>query len=153
MAGDQISVDGNEGTVEAITIRETQIRRYDGQLLVVPNRDVYKNTIRAQTNRSYRRAEFTVGVSHGSDLNHVRATILAALNDLKAVRAEPAPSVLLSGFNTSTMDFVARLWVGADQADALNTVDQSLQQVKEALDREAIEIPTTIITLEAAEGS
>lgn len=44
-SGDQIEVKEQSGTVEAITIRETQIRTFDGQLVLVPNRAVYKSVM------------------------------------------------------------------------------------------------------------
>ncbi len=34
--------------VQAITIRETRVKTFDGQLIVIPNRDVYKNVIGVQ---------------------------------------------------------------------------------------------------------
>ncbi len=45
--GDLVSINGDSGTVEAITIRTTSIRNYNGNLLVIPNGD-----IRAITNMS-----------------------------------------------------------------------------------------------------
>ena len=36
------------GTVAGITIRETQLMTFDGELVLIPNRDVYKNVIDVQ---------------------------------------------------------------------------------------------------------
>ena len=38
--GDQIEVQGHTGTVEAITIRETRIKTFDGQLILIPRGSV-----------------------------------------------------------------------------------------------------------------
>ena len=56
-SGDQIEVDERSGTVEAITIRETRIKTFDGQLVLIPNRDVHKSVIRVQTHFELRRLE------------------------------------------------------------------------------------------------
>lgn len=42
-SGDQIEVLEQSGTVQGITIRETQIKTFDGKLVIIPNRDVYKS--------------------------------------------------------------------------------------------------------------
>ena len=152
VAGDQISVDGNEGTVEAITIRETQIRQYDGQLLVVPNRDVYKNAIRVQTSRSDRRVEFTIGVDYDEHLDEVKEIIEDALRSVEEIRIEPAPTALVSELNTSTVDFVARFWVDSTQADAVVGLDAAIRCVKARLVAEGIEMPSSIVMLDAHDG-
>ncbi len=152
VAGDQIAVDGNEGTVEAITIRETQIRQYDGQLLVVPNRDVYKNAIRVQTSRRDRRLEFTVGVSYEDDLDEVRRLIVETLATIDEVRSVPAPTALVKLLNTSTVDLVVRFWADASQADALQAVDAAIRAVKKTLDQAGVSMPSDIVTLDAAPG-
>lgn len=151
VSGDQISVAGNEGTVEAITIRETRIRQYDGQLLVVPNRDVYKNAIRVQTSRDDRRVEFTIGVDYDEDLDRVQRIILETLGEVDVVRSDPAPTALVSLLNTSTVDIVARFWVDSSQADALQALDAAIRRVKARLVAEGVEMPSDIIVLDAAE--
>jgi small-conductance mechanosensitive channel len=151
VSGDQISVNGNEGTVEAVTIRETQIRQYDGQLLVVPNRDVYKNSIRVQTSRAERRIQFTIGVDYAEDLDRVQEIIVETLASMDTVRSEPAPTALVALLNTSTIDFVARFWVDAGQADALAALDEAIRRVKERLVVEGVEMPSDIVTLDAAD--
>lgn len=152
VSGDQIAVDGNEGIVEAITIRETRIRQYDGQLLVVPNRDVYKNAIRVQTSRRDRRVEFTIGVAYDEDLERVQRLVLEALDQVDAIRHDPPPTALVALLNTSTVDIVVRFWVGAEQADALVALDQAIRAVKVSLDAAEVGLPSDIITLDAAEG-
>ena len=152
VSGDQIAVDGNEGTVEAITIRETRIRRYDGQLLVVPNRDVYKNAIRVQTSRAHRRIDFVVGVGYDEDLDLVRRTVVEALQAVDLVRDEPEPAALVERLNSSTIDVVARFWVDSAQFDALLALDAAIRAVKAALDDAGVELPFSVLTLEAADS-
>lgn len=148
VSGDQIAVNGNEGTVEAITIRETRIRQYDGQLLVVPNRDVYKNAIRVQTSRNIRRVDFVIGVGYGEQLDDVQRIIVETLCGLDVVRSDPAPTALVSELNASTVDFVARFWVDAAQADALRALDIAIRAVKAEMDSHDVDLPFNVITLD-----
>lgn len=149
-SGDQIHVDGNEGTVEGITIRETRIRQYDGQLLVIPNRDVYKNAIRVQTNTNDRRVDFTVGVAYDTDLDRARAVIEDALAGVGEVRKDPAPFVFVEAFGASSINLSVNVWVDSSQYDARRALDASIRTIKARLDDEGIEIPFDIVTLEAA---
>jgi hypothetical protein len=66
-SGDQIQVMDQVGTVEEINIRETRMTTFDGELVVVPNRDVYKNVIVVFTHGELRRQDFVVGVAFESD--------------------------------------------------------------------------------------
>ncbi len=153
VAGDQIAVDGNEGAVEAITIRETRIRQYDGQLLVVPNRDVYKNAIRVQTSQEVRRVDFVIGVGYGEQLDEVQRIVVETLRGLAVVRDEPVPTALVSQLNSSTVDVVARFWVDSKQFDSLNALDVAIRAVKVQLDANEIELPFTVITIDPSMGA
>lgn len=148
-SGDQIVVDGNEGTVEAITIRETRMRQYDGQLLVVPNRDVYKNAIRVQTDREHRRIAFTVGVAYEADLETVQSVVLDALRSVDNVRTTPEPEVLVVELAASTINLDVRCWVDSSQHDARLALDAVIRATKRVLDEEGIEMPSDIMALQA----
>lgn len=148
-SGDQISVDGNEGTVEAITIRETRIRKYDGQLLVVPNRDVYKNAIRVQTDQEERRINFTVGVAYEEDLDEVRSIITEALEGVTEVRTDPPPEAFVTELAASTVNIDVRCWAQSPQHDGRVALDAAIRAVKSALDSRGIEMPCDIVALQA----
>ena len=74
-SGDQIQVMDQVGTVEEINIRETRMTTFDGELVVVPNRDVYKNVIVVYTHNQLRRQDFVVGVAFESDTEEATRVI------------------------------------------------------------------------------
>ncbi len=148
-SGDQIEVGGNEGTVEAITIRETRIRRYDGQLLVVPNRDVYKNAIRVQTDRDLRRVSFGVGVAYEASLDEVRTVIADALGEVEAVAADRPIDAFVTELGASTINLDVRCWVASGQYEAKQALDEMIRTTKAALDAHEIEMPCDIVALQA----
>jgi len=53
--GDQIVVEGFEGTVEEISMRSTQILTYQGERVIVPNAIVFTNSVRVLTAMPHRR--------------------------------------------------------------------------------------------------
>lgn len=148
-SGDQIEVQEQAGTVQAITIRETQIRTYDGQLVVIPNRDVYKSVIRVQTHYPLRRLTFCVGIAYENDAREACRVIVEALSGLDGVAPDPAPEALVAELGASTVDVEARLWTEPRQLESRHVLHEAIAATKTALDRAGIEMPAEIIALQA----
>ncbi len=148
-SGDQIEVSDQAGTVEAITIRETRIKTYDGRLVVIPNRDVYKNVIKVNTHFDDRRVDFIAGVAYENDARQATRVIVDALKGLEGVASEPAPEALINELGVSTVNIQARFWCGPEQHEVRVMLDEAIKAVKEALDAAGIEMPADIIALQA----
>lgn len=65
--GDDIIVNGMEGTVEDIQIRATFLRSPDTRRLVIPNATVYTSAITVNTAYQRRRCQFVVGIGYEDD--------------------------------------------------------------------------------------
>jgi small conductance mechanosensitive channel len=148
-SGDQIEVQGQAGTVQAITIRETRLKTYDGQLILIPNRDVYKSVIRVQTHFDQRRIAFVAGIAYENDAREACEVVVAALSQVEGVSTEPAPEALVQGLGVSTVDIEARFWASPRQHDARLVQHAAISAVKSALDRAGIEMPADIVALQA----
>ncbi len=66
MVGDAIRMEGFEGEIEAIGLRSTRIRTWDGTLVIIPNRTVAATNICNLDARSMRRTTFTVGLVYST---------------------------------------------------------------------------------------
>lgn len=148
-SGDQIEVQDQAGTVEAITIRETRIKTFDGQLVVIPNRDVYKSVIRVQTHYADRRLIFVVGTAYENDAEEACDVIRSALASVDGVATDPSPEALVSELGVSTVNIDARFWTASRQHDTRLVLDKAIRAVKVALDEAAIEMPADIVALQA----
>ncbi len=148
-SGDQVEVHGQTGTVEAITIRETRLRTFDGQLVVIPNRDVYKNVIRVQTHYDDRRVSFVVGIAYENDPREACEVIRDALAAVSGVAADPPPDAIVVGLGVSTVDIEAGFWAQPSQRTARLVLDEAIKAVKEALESHDIEMPADIVALQA----
>ena len=148
-SGDQIEVQGQAGTVRAISIRETRIRTFDGQLLLIPNRDVYKSVIRVQTHYEHRRMSFVVGIAYENDPGEASEVITAALSGVEGVLEDPAPDALVQVLGVSTVDIEARFWTAPRQQESQLVLHRCVEAVKKALDAAGIEMPAEIIALQA----
>ncbi len=148
-SGDQVEVNGHLGTVERITIRETRIKTFDGQRVLIPNADVYKNAIRVQTAFEKRRMAFVVGVAYEANLDEARTAIVDAMKGTEGVIDDPAPEAFITELGTATVNYQARFWTASPQHDALETQDRVIENVKNALDEAGVEMPADIVALQA----
>ncbi len=147
--GDQVDVDGMRGTVQEITIRETRIRTFDGELLIVPNADVYKNRILVQTAYAEKRWSVIVGVSYDDDLDTARQAAIGAVDSVAEVLASPPPRALLVELGASTVNIEVQFWTGSRQGDGLVTRDHVIDAIKTAMDEHGVSMPSDIVELAA----
>ena len=147
--GDQVDVDGMRGTVLEITIRETRIRTFDGELLIIPNADVYKNRIVVQTAFPEKRWSVLVGVSYDDDLDVAREAAIAAVDSVAEVLLEPRPRALLVELGASTVNIEVQFWTGSRQGDGLATRDRVIDAVKTHMDAAEVSMPSDIVELAA----
>lgn len=148
-AGDQIEAMGETGTVEAITIRETRMRTFDGQLVLIPNRDVYKTVIRVQTHYEQRRMTFVAGIAYENDAEDAIAAILRSLADVAGVAPDPAPEVLVAELGPSTVNLEVRFWTSPSQHEALGARSRAIVAARSGLEAAGIELPADIVVLQA----
>lgn len=148
-SGDQITVMERSGTVEGITIRETRLITYDGELVVIPNRDVYKSVIDVHTHRPSHRMTFTVGIAYENDAAEATAAITDALSTVDGIKADPVPVALVSSLNVSTVDIDAMFWTSSTRRPSIEILDAAIKAVKRRLDLDGIEMPADIIALQA----
>lgn len=151
-SGDQIEVNGIKGTVQLITIRETQILTFGGRLVYVPNADVYQNAIEVQTGRPVVRTSLLVGVDYDADLALARSVALEVLHRTEGVVDDPAPEAYYTEFGASSITLDLRYWTDSRQAEIRRVQDRVVELVKAAYDNAGIDIPFDIVTLDASRG-
>jgi small-conductance mechanosensitive channel len=139
---DQIIFDKYEGTVEQIETRATIIRTYDGRRVVIPNAELFINSVIVNTAFENRRVEYDVGIGYGDDIATAKRLILEVLADIAEVRTDPAPDVLVVALNDFNVVLRVRWWIGPPRRrDALDTRDQVLHRIKDTLTANGIDLP------------
>lgn len=140
--GDQIVAKGHEGTVEDIQTRATFIRTYDGRRVVIPNADLFTDTVVVNTAFHRRRLEYDVGIGYGDDVEVARQVILQAMQSVDGVLPEPEPDVLLMDLAGSSVNLRARWWIAPpERADALDARDRVLTAIKARLIAAGVDLP------------
>lgn len=142
---DQIVFGEFEGTVENIETRATMIRTYDGRLVVIPNAELFKNSVIVNTAFPSRRLQYDFGIGYADDVQQAKKIMLEAIRDLEGVRKDPPPDALLVHLGQSSVQIRLRWWIEPPRrADALDIADRVLTVVKTALHAEGIDLPFPI---------
>ncbi|MFH7024135.1 MAG: mechanosensitive ion channel family protein [Heteroscytonema crispum UTEX LB 1556] len=139
---DQIVFKNFEGTVENIETRATTIRTYDGRRIVIPNSELFTNSVTVNTAFDSRRLEYDVGIGYGDDIDRAKQLILEAMQSVDEVLSDPAPDVLVMELAESTVNIRARWWIKPPRrADDLTSRDRVLTAIKKTLTANGIDLP------------
>ncbi len=147
--GDIVQLKDYMGKVEEINLRDTVLRTFQGQMVIIPNKDVFQNPIENFSILGKRRMDLTIGVSYGDDLRKVKEVTLEAVKDLPFLSDEDETTMHYREFSDSAITFIIRLWVKSPEQKAfLEAGSEAIIRIKEAYDTNDILIPFPIRTLD-----
>ncbi|MBD2299848.1 mechanosensitive ion channel family protein [Nostoc sp. FACHB-87] len=139
---DQIVFKGFEGTVENIETRATTIRTYDSRRIVIPNSELFTNSVTVNTAFEHRRLQYDVGIGYGDDIDLAKQLMLEALHSIDEVLKDPAPDVLAMELAESTVNIRVRWWINPPRrADDLSSRDKIIMAIKKKLTENGIDLP------------
>ena len=139
---DQIVFKSFEGTVENIETRATTIRTYDGRRIVIPNAELFTNSVTVNTAFDKRRIEYDFGIGYGDDIDQAKQLILETIRETEGVLQDPAPDVLVMELADFTVNIRGRWWIQPPRrADTLDFRDKVLTAVKNKLTANGVDMP------------
>jgi len=115
--GDQIVVGETEGSVERIRLRATEMRTYDGRLVLVPNADLFTSRVTNNTASPRRRAVVALYLGYDSDLPRAVEAIRAAASGIDGVLTEPPVAVRVADLGPDDIVLEVRFWTDSRRAD------------------------------------
>ena len=140
--GDWIAVGDREGIVTDITLYNTQIRTFNEEHVLVPNDEVTGNEVVNFTKTDRLRLTTDVGIDYDADIATAARVATAAMDDCDAVVATPSPDVIRHRFGDSAVVLRLRYWIQPPTIQRKWTAQNAvIEAVKEAFEREGIEIP------------
>ena len=145
--GDQVVINGYEGEITQVQLRSTTLRTYDGRMVYIPNQEVFQASITNNTASKYLRSSVFVGIDYDADVVEARKVIVKEISNHDRVQLQPPPEVLVHELAASTVNLEVRFWVDSRRSGFLETTSIVAQSVKEALQKNNIEMPTEIYTL------
>lgn len=143
--GDFVTVGGQSGTVKSISLNYTELASTDNVQTIIPNANVWGNTITNFSIYETRRAEWIFGVAYDADLKKAEEVIRKTLlSDPRALQ-DPEPFLQVNNLGDFSVDFLARVWVNSSDYFAYQA--DMKRAVKEALDEAGVDIPFPTQTL------
>ena len=137
--GDYVSVGACEGTVQRIEMMTTALFTVDNKEVIIPNSTVTSSVVVNYSAQDFRRVDLSYGVSYHTDLGKAKQVVRDVIDRQELVVSEPEPMVAVGAHKDSAVEIIARLWCKKENYWPLYFAMQ--EQVKEAFDREGIDIP------------
>lgn len=133
--------DGKSGEVTEIGLRSTHIKQFDGNALVVPNKDIAGSRIINYALPDQQAAiRQTIGIDYRADVDQAKRILLEVMTNHPEVLSDPAPGVYFTKLGESALDLFITCWV-ASYKDRFRVADELNGQILQALRAAGIGIP------------
>ncbi len=150
--GDTVEVGGTKGKIEAVRLRGTTIRTFDGTVVIVPNTDMIGSRLANLTHGfETARMQVDVGVAYSEDPKQVEKILLEIAHADERVLKDPSPVVRFANFGGSSLDFSLRIWT-QDLDNRWAMVSDMRTAIFEAFKKAEIEIPFPQMDLHVRSG-
>lgn len=147
--GDLVRSNSIMGKVVTINMRDTIIQTFQGQMVIVPNKDIFQNSLENFTTSGRRRIDLTVGISYGDDLARVREIVLQAVKEMTVLDKDRLPRLFYTEFADSSINFTLQIWINStEQPIYWQGTSEAIMLIKKAFDANNISIPFPIRTLD-----
>jgi small-conductance mechanosensitive channel len=149
--GDIIEYQGVKGIVKDIGLRASNIKTFQGQDVIMPNRLIMEDKYTHFTINKERRIDLDVGISYGDDLDKVELVTLKAINNISYINKQKPVDLYFKEFGDSAIIFTVRYWVKYlpnDYLIYLRALSQGIKNIKKAYDDNNITITFPIRTID-----
>lgn len=146
--GDRIQLaNGQVGDVTDIGLRSTKIKTPENMLLVIPNSDLCNTMLVNQAFPDHRvKGRINIGVAYGSNVEQVKALLVATALEVDEVLADPAPEAYFTAFGDSSLSMSLFFWV-EEYGGLFGAIDKVNSLLIRRLDENGIEIPFPVRTV------
>lgn len=137
--GNFVSVAGESGTVEAITLFNTTLLTPDNKVILIPNSAIASGNITNFSKKEKRRVDFVFGIGYDDDLKLAKATLQEIIDADTRILKDPASFIGVGELADSSVNFTVRVWVKAE--DYWSVHFDTTEKVKLTFDEKGISIP------------
>ncbi|MEL7061423.1 MAG: mechanosensitive ion channel family protein [Acidobacteriota bacterium] len=147
--GEFVETNGFTGTVEDINMRSTHLRSVTGQVVILPNKEIFENPIVNFTRGGSRRVDLDVGVSYGDDLALAKSVAREVAESLESRDTSRQVDVFYYEMGGSSINLRLRFWIAeTGQLAYYEAMSEAIERVKSAFDAAELTIPFPIRTLD-----
>ncbi|UWG47649.1 Small-conductance mechanosensitive channel [Halanaeroarchaeum sp. HSR-CO] len=140
--GDWVQIGEEEGIVTDITIVNTRMENFDGEMVVLPNDTVSNSTLINRSMKGRLRLRVEVGIDYDADPEHAQDVAVDALSDVNQLLSVPRPVAVTSRLGDSAVVLELRFWIDKPSARRrAKATSAAVRAVKSAFEAENIKIP------------
>lgn len=137
--GDFVEIKGVSGSVSEINILYTVLLSPDNKRIIMPNSDITSNHIVNYSAEENRRCDLIFSISYADDISKAKSIVLSQVSKLETVLDDPAPVVLVSAQEASSIQLTLRCWcLNENYWDVYFSLQEN---IKLAFDENKISIP------------
>ncbi len=146
---DVVETNDYVGTIESVSLRSTSVRTFQGQIVLIPNKDIFGNPIVNYSATRKRRVDLSCGVAYGDDLEKARDLAIRAVESIEYLDTSKEVQLFYTEFGDSSINFNVRFWIDfKKQVDYLRAQSDAIMKIKKSYDDNGITIPFPIRTLD-----
>lgn len=154
--GDAVSMEAFEGSIEAIGLRSTRLRTWDGTLVMIPNRTVASANINNLTARPMRRTNFTIGLLYDTSTAKLEEALTIVRETLEKHPSTGQYRAYFNRFGDYSLNILVQYWCNVmDYEIYLRSLEEINMEIKRHFEANGIEFafPTQTLYLKPEQCS
>jgi len=149
--GDVIKVGTTTGIIQSIDLLSLKIRTFDNQYIRIPNERLLNSEVTNITRYPIRRFDINLSVAYRTNIDHLKTVLRDVAANNPFCLDEPEPLIIFTDFGDSGLKFLFGVWF--HRPDFLSLRNSIMQEIKERLEAEDIEIPFPHVSLYAGSAT
>ena len=137
--GDLVEIGGVLGKVKSMNLLSVLIRTPDNKAVIIPNNNVWGDSITNVTQSDTRRVDMEFGIGYGDDIETAQKIMEKVVSEHPLVLKDPAPVIAVHALADSSVNFICRPWVKTE--DYWDVFWDITRTVKEQFDAGGVSIP------------
>lgn len=113
-AGDYVEAGSVAGTIKEIGLFATELTTPQGVCILAPNADMWGSAITNYSRNPTRRADISVGIAYGDDIDVARKALMDLMMGDERVNKDPEPVVFVTLLGDSSVNLQMRCWANND---------------------------------------
>lgn len=148
--GNWVETNDFSGEIIDINLKNLTLKETDNNIVFIPNKTILETPMKNFSLTPYIRVTLSCGVGYKSDLEFVEKLVKTTLNDtFKKIDDNKPVEFYFTEFGDSSINFICRFWIeGTRNVHNLQASNKAIIAIKKAFDKEGINIPFPIRTLE-----
>jgi small-conductance mechanosensitive channel len=145
--GEAVRVGDFSGQVVDVNTRDTTIRTFDNEQVILPNMEVFESPIVNLSAMPQRRRTVRIGLGYGQDVERAKEVFLEVTRQVKGIAHKPEPMIHAEELGDSAIILALRFWVNQWEASILDAHSDVIVAVNRAADEHGFELPYPIQTV------